>query len=81
MSNPDSPGPGHNGGPPLEQRTSTAWAWTDASGEPRLTTWHPDERRARPLPGRDKHGLMRPARDYAFERWCARRPARSGEEA
>lgn len=64
------PGLGHNGGPAIAD-IRTVWAWTDEFGERHLSTTHPDDRRCRPLPGRDSNGLMRPARDYAAERWMA----------
>jgi hypothetical protein len=34
--------------------------------------WEGETSRARPLPGRDRHGLQRPARDYALERAVAK---------
>lgn len=65
---------GHNGGPPIEAPlTSTVWVWTDPDGTRRHSSTDPDlAPRTRPLPGRDRHGLMRPARDYGLERAFAR---------
>jgi hypothetical protein len=48
----------------------------DADGRPTLEWERSEGWTARPLPGRDRHGLVRPARDYAFERAFARLNAR-----
>lgn len=46
--------------------------WTDENGERQLDWESTLLSRVRPLPGRDKHGLQRPARDYALERAVAK---------
>lgn len=61
-------GIGHNN-PPLP--AAVLIMCRDAEGALDLR-WEGEPSRARPLPGRDRHGLQRPARDYAFERAVAK---------
>jgi hypothetical protein len=71
------PSIGHNNPPRDKYERDTLYLGIDEDGQRTLKWgWELNPWRAAPLPGRDKHGLMRPARDYALERAVARMNAR-----
>ena len=60
---------GHNNPPPDEFEPNTLYLGVDEDGQRTLQWgWELNPWRARPLPVRDRNGLLRPAREYVFER-------------